>query len=131
MPGTYRLVVAVEEISEAVVVHRVVREIPQDELFEEPGDVRAMPFRGTGVGHRLRDLVFGGESPGELIGEGADVTKSGGESGLLDCDAHARLLEDDRRDSSMDEASDIRRYPLLRPTRLWHRWGRRSGRLRP
>ena len=44
------------------VEHR--REAAQQELLEEPGNMGAMPFRGTGVGHRLHHLVLGGKRRG-------------------------------------------------------------------
>ena len=39
----------------------------QQELLEEPGDVRAMPFRRRGIGHRLHDLVLGRQMRGALF----------------------------------------------------------------
>ncbi len=39
----------------------------QQELLEEPGDMRAMPFGRAGIGHRLHDLVLGRQMRGALF----------------------------------------------------------------
>ena len=70
------LVVAVEQIAEGLVVHHVRRIVAQDELFEEPGHVRAMPLGGTGRGHRLWCLIFGRQRRAQLICQCADVEES-------------------------------------------------------
>ena len=47
----------------------------QQELLEEPGDVRAVPFGRRGVGHRLDDLVLGRQRRGALFRLRAHATK--------------------------------------------------------
>src|ERR1019366_206670 len=44
----------------------------QDEGLEKPRGMAEVPFRGTGVGHRLHTLVLGAKARGELLGKAAD-----------------------------------------------------------
>ena len=44
----------------------------EQKLFEEPGRVRAVPFGGAGVRHRLDDLVFRRQRRCAALGFGAD-----------------------------------------------------------
>ncbi len=65
-------VVGIEQKRKALVenlVARIVRH--QQKLLEKPGDVRAVPFRRTGVGHRLHDLVLGRQMRRARFGLGA------------------------------------------------------------
>jgi hypothetical protein len=72
--GAQRLVVGVEQIGVGGVEDLVTRgERPQDERFEEPGGVAAVPLGRGDVGHRLHGLVLRGERAGELFGEGPHV----------------------------------------------------------
>ena len=66
-----RDIVGVEEISEAFVEHAIARETRrQQELLQEPGRMRAMPFRRTGIGHRLHDLILRAQQRGAAFGLG-------------------------------------------------------------
>src|SRR5262249_43001568 len=57
-----RDVIRVEEISVALVKDAIAGEMwHQQELFEEPGGVRAMPFGRAGIGHGLHDLILGAQ----------------------------------------------------------------------
>ena len=44
----------------------------QQELLEKPGGVRAMPFRRTGVRHRLHDLILRAERGRTALGLAPD-----------------------------------------------------------
>ena len=44
----------------------------QDEGLEKPRGMAEVPFRGTGVGHRLHTLVLGAKARGELLGKTTD-----------------------------------------------------------
>src|SRR5690606_24860434 len=68
------VVVGVEQMAEGFVPEPVAwREGVQDELFEEPGRVREMPFRRARVGHRLHDVVLDRERLAERARPGPDV----------------------------------------------------------
>ena len=69
VPRTDRFVVRVEEVRVRGVERRVAGEPGrEDERLEEPGGVGPVPLRRAHVGHRLHDLVFGGERRGERLG---------------------------------------------------------------
>ena len=62
-------VVGIEQEGEAFVVDLVVRHVRlQQKGLEEPGRVRAMPFRRTRVRHRLDDLIFRRKRRGAALG---------------------------------------------------------------
>ena len=70
-------IVGVEEISEAFVEHAIACETRrQQELLQEPGRMRAMPFRRTGIGHRLHDLILRAQQRGAAFGLGPNGTES-------------------------------------------------------
>ena len=69
MTRACRHIVGIEQIGEALVEGTVRRhERTQQKLLEEPGDMRAVPFRRTGVGHRLHHLILGGKRRGAPLG---------------------------------------------------------------
>ena len=62
-------IIRVEEISEPLVEYAVAgKPRDQQELLEEPGRMRAMPFGRAGIGHRLHHLVLGAERRGAAFG---------------------------------------------------------------
>ena len=62
MPRPGRDIVGVEQIGELLVEDAVARQMrQQQELLEEPGRMRPMPFGRTGVRHRLDDLILVGK----------------------------------------------------------------------
>jgi len=73
MARSRAFVIGVEEIAVGWVVDVVgVVERHEDEILEEPGHMRAMPFGRADIGHRLDGLVFGRESRRERLGSGPD-----------------------------------------------------------
>ena len=71
--GADCFVIGVEKEGEIAVEHPVAGGVrDQNELFEEPGGVRAMPFRGARIGHGLHALIFGTELRGQALGMVAD-----------------------------------------------------------
>jgi hypothetical protein len=46
--------------------------LAEQKLLEEPGGVCAVPFRRTGIRHRLHDLVLGAQGRGAALGLAAD-----------------------------------------------------------
>ena len=50
--------------------------LAEQELLEEPGGMRAMPFRRTGIGHRLHDLILRAQQRGAAFGLGPNGTES-------------------------------------------------------
>ena len=66
LPGTKRLVIGVEEVVEARVERSVAGQVRnQQEGLPEPGHMRQVPLRGARVGHRLGQLILGGQGAGE------------------------------------------------------------------
>ena len=54
-----RVVIGIEQKSVMRIERLIIREIRgQDHGLEEPRHMRAMPFRRTGIGHRLDHLVL-------------------------------------------------------------------------
>ncbi len=69
-------IIGVEQKREALIEWAIIgRERTQQKLLEKPGDVRAMPFRRACLGHRLHDLVFGGQWRRAAFGLGAHGAK--------------------------------------------------------
>ena len=61
-----RLVIRVEEVRVRRIEHLVISERRrQEKRLEEPGGVCPVPLRRAHVGHRLDDLVLGGQGRGE------------------------------------------------------------------
>jgi hypothetical protein len=74
--GAGRHVIRIEQIAEACVEDAVAGKMrQQQELLEEPGRVRPVPFGGAGVGHRLHDLILGAERRRARLGLGAHRAK--------------------------------------------------------
>src|SRR4051812_1054394 len=71
----YVVVVGVEQISEGIAEGLVSGRMRyQDESLEEPGRMRAMPFRGARLRTRLHHLVFGAERRSQSLGHRAGST---------------------------------------------------------
>src|SRR5262249_7602894 len=69
VPRSGRDVVGIEEIGELLVKDPIAGKMrDQQELLEEPGGVRAMPFGRARVRHRLHQLVFGAQGSGTTLG---------------------------------------------------------------
>ena len=66
---TDRDVIGIEQIAELLVEDPVIPTVRlEQKLLEEPGGVRAMPFRRARVGHGLHDLILGSERGGAALG---------------------------------------------------------------
>ena len=77
VPRAGRDVVGIEQIGELLVEDAIARQMrQQQELLEEPGGVRAVPFGRAGVGHRLDDLVLVAERRGAPFGLAAHLAES-------------------------------------------------------
>jgi hypothetical protein len=64
-----RDVVGIKEISELLVEDPITGKMrDQEELLEEPGRVRAMPFGRARIRHRLHQLVLGAQGSGATLG---------------------------------------------------------------
>ena len=73
MAGADGLIVRIEQETKILVEHLVIfARGTQDELFEKPCHVRAMPLRRARVGHGLNALVLGRQRRGERFGVRAD-----------------------------------------------------------
>ena len=76
MTGAGRHIVRVEEITEALVEEAITGKArDQQELLEEPGRMRPVPFGRTGIGHRLHHLVFRAQGRGAAFGFRAHGTE--------------------------------------------------------
>ena len=76
MPRTGRDIVGVEQIGEAFVEDAIAWEMRRkQELLEEPSGMRAVPFGRARIGHRLHDLILGGERGRTTFGFGAHAAK--------------------------------------------------------
>ena len=73
VPGTGADIVGIEEIG-VVRVKRLVAfaMFAKQELLEEPGGVRPVPFRRARIRHRLYDLIFRAKGRGAPFGLAAD-----------------------------------------------------------
>src|SRR5438270_6921955 len=72
-------VIGVEEIAVVAIVWMVTRHMREkNEGFEKPGRMRAMPFCGARIGHRLDALIFRAQRLGKALGLGADGGVTGG-----------------------------------------------------
>ena len=119
VPGTCGHVVGVEQIREPLIERTIGRiKRSQQKLLEEPRDVSAMPFRRTGVGHRLNDLVLGTERRRPAFGFGAHRTK-----GLEPTPAPIAGLRRERGIRSGRIAQSNQR----RSSGAWHCWIRKTG----
>ena len=59
VPRTGGDIIGIEQEGEALVEHAIIRQMRhKQKLFEEPGRVRAMPFRRARIRHRLHDLIL-------------------------------------------------------------------------
>ena len=69
VPGTDRVVIGIEQERKRRVEQGVVAVVDlKDELFEEPRSMGAVPFRRTGIRHRLNALILGGQVGDEALG---------------------------------------------------------------
>ena len=76
LPRTGGDIIRIVEKGEALVENAIGLGMrPQQELFEEPGHMRAMPFGRARVGHRLNDLVLGRQQRRAAFGLGAHRAK--------------------------------------------------------
>ena len=76
MTGTGRHVVGIEQVAEGGVEDVIAGKLRhQQKLLEEPSRVRPVPLGGTGIGHRLHDLILGAERRRAPFGLGAHRPK--------------------------------------------------------
>src|SRR5947207_518503 len=90
MASTNRFVIGIEQEVEVGMERLVIaeRRIRQNERLEEPGRVREMPLRRTGVGHRLDLHVLRGEWLTRRFNGGARLLIAGEQ-----VDTHAMLVK--------------------------------------
>ena len=80
VPGSDAFVVRVEQEPEVRVEDLVARQRgTEQERFEEPRRVCAVPLGGTHIGHRLHRLVLGGQRGGQSLGQTPGGVEAPGE----------------------------------------------------
>src|ERR1700680_1759052 len=76
VPGPGGHVIGVEEICKPLIEDSISREMrTEQELLEKPCRMRAVPFCGARIGHRLHHLILGAKWRGPALGLRAHGTK--------------------------------------------------------
>ena len=78
MPVADGVVIGIEQVGVVLVEDLVSRGMgAEHEGLEKPGNMRAVPLRRAGVGHRLDDLVLVGQRRGQPVRLSADIAEAG------------------------------------------------------
>jgi hypothetical protein len=88
MTAPDRLVVRIEQIPVRGIELGIFRVGSEQKLLEEPGGVRPMPLRRTGIGHRLRCLVLGRQPSGQSVGRRPNIEELPGQLAGVQTQGH-------------------------------------------